>query len=108
MRVIKKKEHKKLRKKVGTPQNQAKRMTKKYFDPISKEPLLSFKTKEQKDSFVSIPKDEGDSFAEILKQYDKNTLDLEYLLAWPITSRPWALCDKFLFILGQFRGTYTP
>ena len=108
MRVIKKKRTQKIEKKSRDATKLGQKNDKKYFDPISKEPLLSFNTKVQKDSFVSIPKDEGDSFAEILKQYDKNTLDLEYLLAWPITSRPWALCDKFLFILGQFRGTYTP
>ena len=50
---------------------------------------------------VSITEDEGRSFATILAEYDEKRLDLRYAMDWPITSKPWSICNE----QGEIRTT---
>ena len=72
-----------------------------YHDPIKKQAVIRFENLVQRRKTVSIPEDEGKSFAAILAEYDSKKLDLHKIIHWPITSKPWSLCnDK-----GDSRGS---
>eukprot|EP00112_Aurelia_sp_Birch-Aquarium-sp1_P017225 Seg3972.2 transcript_id=Seg3972.2/GoldUCD/mRNA.D3Y31 product="hypothetical protein" protein_id=Seg3972.2/GoldUCD/D3Y31 len=72
-----------------------------YHDPIKKQAVITFENLVQRRKTVSIPEDEGKSFAAILAEYDSKKLDLRKIMHWPITSKPWSLCnDK-----GDCRGS---
>jgi hypothetical protein len=76
--------------------------TLQYNDPIKRQPVFTFdKITEPKKVKVSIVEDEGRSFAEILTDYDAKKLDLRYIMDWPITSKPWAICNE----LGTIRAS---
>lgn len=48
----------------------------------------------KRDRSLSIPEDEGQSFADIMNRYDKQVLDIEYIMKWPVTTFPWAICKE--------------
>ena len=56
--------------------------------------LITFGDKGKKKKATSIPGDEGQSFADILTRYDNNIFDFEYLMMWPVTTRPWSICNE--------------
>ena len=43
---------------------------------------------------ISIPVDEGQSFVDTLSRYDQKILDYQYLMSWPVTTRPWSICNE--------------
>ena len=65
-----------------------------YRDAIKKEVLLTFADKPKKSKKFSIPEDEGQAFGDILCRYDGKILDYDYLCSFPITSRPWSICNE--------------
>ena len=65
-----------------------------YHDKIPRQQLLMFADKSKKNKCSSILEDEGQSFADILSRYDKKVLDLQYLMSWPVTTRPWSICKQ--------------
>ena len=68
--------------------------TLQYRDSIRKEVLLTFADKPKTEKKFSIPEDEGQSFGDILCKYDQKFLDYEFLCSFPITSRPWSICNE--------------
>ena len=68
--------------------------TLQYRDSIKKQELLTFADKPKTERKFSIPEDEGQSFGDILCNYDQRFLDYELLCSFPITSRPWSICNE--------------
>ena len=68
--------------------------TLKYADPIKRQKLIAFENMTPPSKRVSIQEDEGHSFASILARYDDEKLNLLYIMEWPITSKPWAICGE--------------
>ena len=65
-----------------------------YHDPIKKQLVIAFENLELRKKRPSIPEDEGKSFAALLAEYDSKKLDLRKIMHWPITSKPWSLCNE--------------
>lgn len=65
----------------------------KYTDPIKRQPVITFDKIKKKKKIITVEEDEGQSFAAILSDFDERTLDLHSLMHWPITSKPWAICN---------------
>ena len=72
-----------------------------YNDPIKRQKVCTFDKITDQKSKVSITEDEGRSFATILAEYDEKRLDLRYIMDWPITSKPWSICNE----QGEIRTT---
>ena len=68
----------------------------KYNDPIKKQTILRFKDMSSKEKSQSntIPEDERESFGTILVIYVSLKLDLNFLMNWPVTTRPWSICSE--------------
>jgi len=66
----------------------------KYTDPIKWQEVISFDKLKRKIPKVSVVEDEGKSFAAILTEYDRKQLNLRSIMEWPITSKPWAICNE--------------
>jgi hypothetical protein len=80
--------------KTTTARRKPENHTPKYSDPIKKQLVLTFDKITEQKKRVSIVQDEGQSFAAILADYDEKKLDLRYIMEWPITSKPWAICNE--------------
>ena len=65
-----------------------------YNHSITRQNLITFGDNGKKEKATSIPEDEGQSFVDILTGYDKNLLDFEYLVMWPVTTRPFCFLYK--------------
>ena len=68
--------------------------TMNYRDKIDRTPLFTFGDEKSKSKKITVPEDEGLSFGDILARYDNKFLDVLYLCSFPITSRPWAICNE--------------
>ena len=66
----------------------------KYSDPIRKQKVVTFDNLVPKKKKLSIIEDEGKSFAAILGDYDQQKLNLDAIMHWPITSKPWSICNE--------------
>ena len=65
-----------------------------YRDKIPQQKLITFAQKDKNKKVIPIPVDEGQSFADILSRYDQKILDYQYLMSWPVTTRPWSICNE--------------
>ena len=63
-------------------------------DPAKQQILMTFTDKPKKDERFLIPEDKGQAFGDIISRYDGKILDLEFLSSYPITSRPWSICNE--------------
>ena len=65
-----------------------------YNDPIKRHPVYTFSKLDAKKKAMSIPEDECQSFGNILASYDTLKLDLKCIVHWPVTSKPWSICNE--------------
>ena len=65
-----------------------------YYDVMKKEIQKTIADKNKPLGKKSILEDEGQSFSDILSRYNNKILDFQFLMSWPVTSRPWAICNE--------------
>ena len=64
-----------------------------YYDPIKRQPLKLFEKKTIKKKH-SKPEDEYQSFTNIFAMYDEKKLDLNKIMYYWVTSKPWAIFNE--------------
>ena len=65
-----------------------------YYEVIKREVQKTFADKSKSSRKMCILEDEGQSFSDILSRYNNKILDFPFLMSWPVTSRPWAICNE--------------
>ena len=65
-----------------------------YYGTIKRELQKTFADKTKPSQKMNILEDEGQSFSDVLSRYDNKVLDYTFLMSWPVTSRPWAICNE--------------
>ena len=61
---------------------------------MKKEVPLTLADETKMEKKFSISEDKGQSFGDILCRYDQKFLDFDFLCSFPITSRPWSICNE--------------
>ena len=65
-----------------------------YYNSISKQPCTTFAPKKSAKKELVISTDEGQSFAEILSEFNEKTLELKQVLHGRETEKPWSIFNK--------------
>ena len=65
-----------------------------YYNSISKQPCTIFAPKKSAKKELVISTDEGQSFAEILSEFNEKTLELKQVLHGRETEKPWSIFNK--------------
>ena len=65
-----------------------------YYDKIKRQAVISFNDKDKKEKCDTIAEDENKSFGEIFSCFEGKTLNLRWIMQWPVTSKPYALCAE--------------
>ena len=65
----------------------------KYNDHIKRQKVYRFEMPQRKDTNRSITEDEKESFGSILAIFESQKLNLKYIMNWPVTTKPWAICN---------------
>ena len=59
-----------------------------FYDNIKRQTVISFNDKDKKEKCNTIAEDENKSFREILSCFEGKTLNLRWIMQWPVTSKP--------------------
>ena len=62
----------------------------KYNEPIKRQKVYTFEIPHGKKN--SITEDKKESFESILLIFESQKLNLKYIMNWPLTAKPWAIC----------------
>ena len=65
-----------------------------YYDHIKRQTVISFNGKDKKEKCNTIAEDENKSFEEICSCFEGKTLNLRWIMQWPVTSKPFDLCAE--------------
>ena len=68
--------------------------TKSTYNSISKQPCTIFASKKSGKKELLIPRDEGQSFAEILSEFSGKTLYLKQVMHRRVTEKPWSIVKE--------------
>ena len=64
---------------------------KSYYDTIPRQKVITFQSTKPKKK-LTMDEDETKSFAEILSYFDEKKLNLKFIMNFPVTSKPYAIC----------------
>ena len=65
----------------------------KYSDSIKRHQVYTLEMPRQKDTNHSMTEGEKESFRSILSIFESQKLNLKYITNWPVTNKPWAICN---------------
>ena len=66
-------------------------MSKSYYDTIPRQKVITFQSTKPKKK-LTMDEDGTKSFAEILSCFDEKKLNLKFIMSFPVTSKPYAIC----------------
>lgn len=70
------------------------RSKKSYYDKKTQQPFTIFKPEKKQAKYKLISSDEGQSFIELLAQFDGEVLDLKNIMNGRVTSKPWMIVNE--------------
>ena len=64
-----------------------------YYAPLKNQAVNLFKEGNTRKK-ISLPEDEGQTFADILSMFDNKSLDLQKIMECPTSSKLWSICKE--------------